>query len=312
MTGSAQKSEFDAVLANAWAEREPEGFALLSEYRYRVRLHDLAGRILGEGDRVRAVLLAGPSASSKTTTAQKLVEELAMGGRDAVIVSIDDFFFGLDRLPRLPDGAYDMETLAGVDVELARQCFNRLLETGRAELPLFDFGTQSRSERTRPVELSPEGILLIEGTHALNPAFAEGLPGDGVFRVYVGVMTGFELDGREALSPRDMRLARRIVRDELFRGWSAEKTLMQWPSVCAGEAKFIDPYRDTADALLDSALDYEPAVLGGRLLPLLAEIGEGSPYAAPARGLFARYSQFTELRGGAVPEDSLLREFIGR
>jgi len=310
MSDTARGREIDAGCVNTYAELCPEKLVRLSEYRYELQLYDIANRALAEKG-TRALLLAGPSASSKTTTAQKLREMLELCGREARIISIDDFFLGLECLPVLPDGSYDMETLDGVDVELAQECFRRLLEDGRAELPEFDFGTQSRSARTREVELGQDGIVIIEGTHALNPAFSERLPQVGTLRVCTGAGTGFYSQGAQVFSPRDVRLARRIVRDQLFRGWSAEKTLMQWGSVCAGEERFIDPYTGLADMRLDSTLDYEPAVLRGYVEPLLGGIDEGSRFYGAALELREKYGHFDPLPPEMIPKESLLREFVG-
>ena len=311
MRNFLQTRELDAKRANTYIDRDPSFFVELSEYRYIIQLHDLANHVLTAGDRIKILLVAGPSASSKTTTAHKLRDELAACGLNARIMSIDDFFLGLEHLPILPDGSYDMETIDGVDVPLARKCLRELMEKGRAAFPTFDFIKQRRGDKEHIIELGNDGILIIEGTHALNPVFIEGLPEEAIFRVYAGVMTGYVLDGEEIFSPRDIRLARRMVRDQLFRGWSAEKTLAQWSSVCAGEELFIDPYKRLADGVIDSALDYEPAVLHNFLFPMLEEISECSPYAKYVRGFKERYGHFHALSPGLIPEESILHEFVG-
>ncbi|HNW04640.1 MAG TPA: hypothetical protein PKI76_04585 [Oscillospiraceae bacterium] len=302
--------ELDAARVNVHLGREPEQFVSLSESRFQLQINDLADRILSEKTPVRVVLISGPSATGKTTAAEKLRAELGVCGKEAAIVSVDDFFLGAGSLPRNPDGTYDMDTIGVVDTELARRSIGDLLARGEADFPVFDFSSQRRSGEVRHLSASG-GLVVIEGTHALNPLLTEGLPRRGVFRVFTGTNARFCVDGRTLLTPEELRLARRMVRDEQFRGWPAERTLAQWPNILRSSDIYIEPYAGTAEFFLDSALDYEPAVYGGRLFPMLERIAADSPYAPGAEELRRKLSYFSELSEKLVPKDSLLREFIG-
>ncbi|HPR40774.1 MAG TPA: hypothetical protein PKV62_07185 [Oscillospiraceae bacterium] len=303
--------ELDAARVNTHLGREPEQFVNLSESRFRLQVSDLADRILSEKKSVRVVLLSGPSASGKTTAALKLRAELGVCGKEAAIVSVDDFFFGAGSLPRNPDGTYDMDHIDVVDTGLAERCIADLLEKGEADFPVFDFSAQRRSAEVRRISASGGSLVIIEGTHALNPLLTKGLPKGGVFRVFAGTNVKFCVDGKPLLLPEELRLVRRMLRDEQFRGWSAEKTFAQWPHILSSSEIYIEPYAKTADFFLDSALDYEPAVYGGRLFPMLERIPPDSPFASEAEELRKKLSYFYPLPEKFVPKDSLLREFIG-
>lgn len=302
--------ELDAARVNVHLGREPEQFVSLSESRFQLQISDLADRILSEKEPVRVVLISGPSATGKTTAAQKLRAELGVCGREAAIVSVDDFFLGAGSQPRNPDGTYDMDTIGVVDTAFAARSIADLLTHGEADFPVFDFSSQRRSGEVRHLSVSG-GLVVIEGTHALNPILTKGLPKAGVFRVFAGADARFCVDGKTLLAPEELRLARRMVRDEQFRGWPAEKTFAQWPNIQRSSGIYIEPYAGTAAFFLDCALDYEPAVYGGRLFPMLERIAADSPFAPEARELQRKLSYFSPLPERLVPRESLLREFIG-
>lgn len=312
MDYSQQTRELDTRMVNMYVKTRPDYFVELSESRYITQINEVASEILTMGPKLKVVLISGPSASSKTTTAHKLARLLKKCGRKATVVSVDDFFLGLKFLPVLEDGSYDMETIEGIDVPLLKKCLRELFECGESVFPLFDFSVQERSTKTQTVTLSEDGILLLEGTHTLNPIITEGLPDGGIYRLFVSVMTQFKNGSEEVFSPQNLRLARRIIRDEQFRGWSAEQTFMQWSSVCAGELLYIDPYKHLANRCIDTALDYEPAVIVNYLAPLFSAIPKGSPYMNYVEQFLDRYALFNRLEKKIVPQNSLLREFVGQ
>lgn len=259
----------------------------------------------------KIVLISGPSSSGKTTFTKKVCEKLCDMGGEARHISLDDFFLGIEYLPLNDDGTYDMESIKGLDTALANECFRLLLREGRANFPTFDFPKQRRGEKWNLVETGEKGHILIEGIHALNPLLTENLPEKGVMRVYIEPENGYELFGETVFSPRDIRLMRRMTRDELFRGWSAEKTLMQWKSVLAGEKIYIEPYTGLADIKVNSSVEYEPAVFRKILTGLLLKISENSPFFDEAKRFMEKLSLFDEIEPDFLAKDSLLREFVG-
>lgn len=284
--------------------------AELSEKRLDFEEEKAARRIFEEKD-IKIVLLSGPSASGKTSVARLICEKVGALGKKAVRVSLDDFFIGISALPLLSDGTYDMESIKGLDTELANECFARLLRNGRAELPTFDFPAQCRSDITSRVDIGKSGIVLVEGIHALSPALTENLPPESVLRIYTEPRTRYSAGGKTALLPEDVRFARRMIRDELFRAWSAEKTFAQWKSVLDGEKIYIDPYRASAELELDSSLLYEPAVFKGTVREFLGRIPPNSEFFEKAQAFLEKFEAFQEASPEIIPKNSILREFVG-
>ncbi len=270
-----------------------------------------AGGIIDAGESLTAVLVAGPSASGKTTFAKRLCEVLCAAGTEARLVSLDDFYLGLEYLPKNEDGTYDMESISGFDMERAHRCFADLDEKGEADFPIFDFPNQRRSDKVNHISLGKNGVLVIEGIYALNPQLTEGIPAKDIMRIYVGTESRYEYYGETVLSAQEVRLLRRAVRDELFRGWTAEKTLAQWQSVLSGEETYIKPYIHTADMHINTSLAYEPGVLGAAIAPALEAITEASPFFDMARKIAEKLSYFDGIKADIVPKDSILHEFIG-
>ena len=218
-------------LINTAAE-SAASFARHCEHEYEGRVHAAASEILGSGCSV--VMLTGPSASGKTTTAHKLAEALRLRGTASQVVSLDNFYKDLKEYPRLPDGTKDYENITALDVDEIQRCLNELITTGRTDLPEFDFLTENRKPDRIPLELKG-GVCIVEGIHALNPQLTDSLPRDQVYKVYAGLREEYSHRGQRVLPTRDIRLARRMVRDYKFRGHSLEKTLNMWDRVCAGE-----------------------------------------------------------------------------
>ncbi len=257
------------------------------------------------------VLLSGPSASGKTTTALNLQRALRERGREAHTVSLDNFYLGRGKAPRLPDGSFDYETVEALDLPLLRRCMAQLLEEGCAQLPIFDFHDGKRCSQTQPLTIGEESIVIFEGIHALNPLLEEHLPGDNRFKLFINVDTAVYDGEREVLSKRDIRLARRTLRDVRFRNSSIENTMDMWRQVVRGEDLYLFPYVDTADVVFDTAHAYEPAVLGSELLPLLRQVSVHSPHHKSVCRLINGLSGFEPLCASRLPSDCLLREFVG-
>lgn len=281
------------------------------EARLEHEVERTANEILKHGEKLKIVLVSGRSASGKTTFTKKVCERLSRTGREARHISLDDFLLGFAYMPKNEDGTFDMESIKGLDVALANKCFRLLLSEGKADFPTFDFPNQRRGELWNSVEIGKNGLIMIEGIHALNPTLTENLPEEGILRIFIEPKTGYAIDGKTVFSPEEVRLLRRMTRDELFRGWCAEKTFAQWKSVLAGEKIYIEPYINSAKIKVNSSVDFEPAVFAKVLPEMLLKIEENSPFSGEAKAFFEKLSLFRAIEKDFLPKDSILREFVG-
>ncbi len=257
------------------------------------------------------VLLSGPSSAGKTTTANNLKRELEAHGRQASIISLDDFYRGKGQAPLLPDGSYDYESIEALDLPQLQMCMKELLTDGFTMLPRFDFNTREPEPEKYELRITDNSVVIFEGIHALNPMLEDHLSGDNVFKIFINVMSRV-YDGEDTLlTRRDLRLCRRMLRDYQFRNSSLENTLDMWRQVVRGENLYMFPYVDTANAVFDTTHAFEPALLAPRLLPLLREVRTDSPYAETITHLIGALSKFVPLSEAFLPSDSLLREFVG-
>jgi uridine kinase len=286
-------------------------FIQVAEALHERTLGAIADRIVGRRASVRVVLIAGPSASGKTTFAKRLAIQLRVLGRNPVPISLDDYFVDREHTPRDEHGEPDFESIDALDVPLLNQHLVQLLEGGAVEKPSFDFHTGGRRPRGTRLELPDRGLLILEGIHGLNDRLTHLVPREAKFKIYVSALTQLNLDDHHRISTTDNRLVRRMVRDYRYRGHSALMTLQMWPSVRRGEDRNIFPFQNTADAAFNSALDYELAVLKIAAEPLLASVGPEEPEYQDARGLLAFLANFVPLGSEDVPPHSILREFIG-
>ena len=261
---------------------------------------------------VRVVLIAGPSSSGKTTFSKRLSIQLRAVGINPVPLSLDDYFVNRVDTPLDANGDYDFESLYAIDLPLFHHHLATLLEGGEVELPHYNFETGRREMSGQRMRLDSErSVLIIEGTHALNPELTCVIPDERKYRIFVSVFTGIALDETESLAPNDNRLLRRILRDSQFRGFSAEETIARWPSVRRGEDRWIFPFLYQADTLFNSSFLYELAVMKEKVEPILGEVKEGTPAYATAQRLMHCLDSFETLTDKAVPPTSLLREFFG-
>ena len=257
------------------------------------------------------VLLSGPSSAGKTTTANNLKRELEAHGRQASIISLDDFYRGKGLAPRLPDGSFDYESIEALDLPQLQTCMKELLTDGVTRLPRFDFNTREPEPKKYELRVSENSVVIFEGIHALNPMLEDHLPGDNVFKIFINVMSRV-YDGEDTLlTRRDLRLCRRMLRDYQFRNSSIENTLDMWRQVVRGENLYMFPYADTANAVFDTTHAFESAMLAPRLLPLLREVPTDSPYAETVGHLTEALSKFEFLSAELLPTDALIREFVG-
>ena len=287
-------------------------FIRVNEVLHDLAMGEIAERIVAEDRRV--VLVAGPSSSGKTTFAGRMAVQLRVKGRRAWRLSLDDYYLDRDAIPREPDGTLDLEHLRTLDLERFQADVNRLLRGEEVEIPRFSFVTGRREKQGQPLRLGEGEILIVEGIHALNPALSVSIPQEAIHRIFVSALTCLNLDDHNRIRTTDVRLLRRIVRDNRFRGTSPEETLAMWPSVRQGEEKWIFPFQEQADSVFNTALHYELPVLGHFARGLLRAVPpEAEGYLASRRLMkLLHYLQDIDERIlDEIPPLSLLREFIG-
>jgi uridine kinase len=259
----------------------------------------------------RLVLLAGPSSSGKTTTSKRLAIQLAACGMRPLTISMDDYFVNRVNTPLDENGEYDYECLGALDVPYFNKQLAQLLNGETVELPRYDFVTGERVRSGRELKMANNNVLIIEGIHALNPDLTPQIPRDEKFQVYVTALTTIQLDEQRKISTTDARLLRRMLRDKNFRNYSAEETIHRWPSVRAGEEKWIFPFEDNCDMMVNTALLYELSVLRVHVLPILEEVPTDAPEYEEAFRLRQFIGFFEPISSKQIPPTSLLREFLG-
>lgn len=274
------------------------------------RLFNIAKDIYSKKDSIKIVLIAGPSSSGKTTTCNKLGMYLQSFGLIPHTISMDDYFVKRENSPKNPDGSYDFECLEAIDLKLFDKQMQELLEGKEVLMPIFNF-ILGQPEFRKTLKLGKNDILMIEGIHGLNPKILESIPKESKYKISISPLTGLNLDNHNRMSTTDNRLLRRIVRDNKTRGYSVVDTLSSWPSVRKGEEEHIFPYQDEADCVFNSAFIYELGVLKTYVEPLLYSVDSNSPYYQEAKRLINMLKMFLPIPSEDIPNDSLLREFIG-
>jgi uridine kinase len=292
-------------------QREIQHFIQVAEALHEKKISLIADRIHEKRDRVKVVLIAGPSSSGKTTFTRRLAIQLRVLGFNPVIIGLDDYFLPIELTPLDEFGKPNFEDLHSLNVELLNRHLLSLFEGEEVEVPIFDFVNQRPKEQGTKLRFSNRSILLMEGIHGLNPGLTPNIPEDRKYRVYISALTQLNLDDHNRISTTDNRLIRRFVRDHQFRGNSALDTLNMWESVRRGENKNIFPYQNEADSAFNSALDYELAVLKPYVEPLLKTVKANEDVYNEALRLLGFLENFSAIPSHMVPEDSILREFIG-
>lgn len=296
---------------NERVKRDPAGMVTEECARYLDNVRRVTEHMISHISGRCLVLLSGPSSAGKTTTANNLKRELEAHGRQASIISLDDFYRGKGLAPRLPDGSFDYEAIEALDLPRLQTCMKELLTDGVTLLPRFDFNTREPEPQKYELRIADNSVVIFEGIHALNPMLEDHLPGDNVFKIFINVMSRV-YDGEDTLlTRRDLRLCRRMLRDYQFRNSSIENTLDMWRQVVRGENLYMFPYVDMANAVFDTTHAFESAMLAPRLLPLLRAVPKDSPYADTIDHLIEALSKFTPLSAEVLPTDALLREFVG-
>ena len=271
---------------------------------------EISARQEGE-DRIKIILISGPSSSGKTTFSKRLSIQLMTNGLKPYPISLDDYFVNRENTPLDENGKHDFESLYAVDLPFFKQQLDTILAGGEVELPKFNFTTGSRESKGTKFRLEDNMILILEGIHALNPELTPNIPAANKYKIYVSALTTILLDKHNYIPTTDNRLLRRIIRDSKYRNSSAESTIARWPSVRAGEEKWIFPYQENADAMFNSALLFELAVIKDHIEPILRKVPNNCPEYSEAHRLLHFLSYFVSIQDTELPPTSLLREFLG-
>ena len=296
---------------NDFALNSPKELISRAERHYDRELADISKRISDDDD-IKIVALAGPSASGKTTTAHMLCEKLKELDEVTEVISLDDFYLPVDRLPVSEDGTRDIESVNALDIPLLNKCLNEIIKTGKTALPKYNFAEKNRVLAARNIDVSGRGIVIVEGLHALNPLITELVPRKNIFKAYISVNRCVDNeDGSQLLSSRQLRLARRVLRDRTFRGSSVNETLSLWQGVVEGEKKYLYCFKDTADVQIKTLHIYEPCLYRNEFLKLKDEVAEDARCRDYFLKTAAALEQFVPIDSALVPSDSLVTEFIG-
>lgn len=281
---------------------------LVSEALHSQRLSRLAENCSGRD--IKVVCIAGPSGSGKTTFAQRLKIQMKVCGRKPFPISLDNFFLDRKDTPRDENGQYDFDTIDALDLELLNDVLERLFQGQEVTLPVFDF-LEGKKREGETVKLDEEHVVILEGIHGLNEKISRNVPRERKYKIFISPLTGISLDRHNRTSTTDNRLFRRLIRDHRTRGHSAEQTLLQWPAVIRGSMKYVFPFQDESDAMFNSSLPYELAVLKSYVEPVLHTIPRNSKVHGEARRLLSMLRYIPIIPSENIPNNSVLREFIG-
>lgn len=296
---------------NELARENPQALVARAELRYRNIINNIAEKALDDPGR-KIIMLAGPSASGKTTTAKKIAETFTSLGMKTYVVSLDDFYKNRCDIPGFSEGKPDFETVYALDIDLISETLKSLMSGRKTKLPVFDFTTGSRKDTSREITLGKDDAVIVEGLHALNPVVTSGIDGLKLMKIYISVSSRiYDQSGKIILNKRNLRFMRRLVRDCNFRASSVESTYSLWQSVCDGEDKYLFPYKDMADVRINSIHLCEPCLFKDTVLKMLENADLSEEYEHDAKRLARSLRQFESVDLSFVPEDSLLREFLG-
>lgn len=283
----------------------------ISEALHERKVIQIADQIYSRKDKVRIVLISGPSSSGKTTFAKRIAIQLKVSGLNPHTISLDNYFVDREKTPLDENGEYDFESLKALDIDFFNQNLLELLKGGEVELPKFSFETGRRYFDGTKLQIGDNGIIIIEGIHALNPDLTPLIEPDKKFLIYISALTSLSIDGTNRIPTTDNRLIRRIIRDFRYRGYSALETISRWDSVRRGEDQNIFPYQEEADVMFNSALLYEFGILKTYAETILRDVPMNVPEYAEARRLMKFLEFFVRIPDEEIPPTSILREFLG-
>lgn len=296
---------------NELARENPQALVARGELRYRNIINNIAEKVLDDTGR-EIIMLAGPSSSGKTTTANKIAQTFTSLGMNTYVISLDDFYLNRENIPGYSEGNPDYETVYALDLPFLSMTLKKLMLGEDTEIPNFDFVTGKRSEEFRHLKLQQNDAVIVEGLHALNPIVTADLENLKLLKIYINVSSRiYDSKGRIVLNKRNLRFIRRLIRDYNFRGSSVENTYSLWDGVCKGEDTYLFPYRDHADIRINSIHLCESCLFKDKAIELLKNAELSDEYRADANKLIKSLERFESIDKNLVPEDSLLREFIG-
>ncbi len=298
------------ALNDAIQNKRIDEVILVSEAFHELRVTEIAAKIASQRDKVRVVLVAGPSSSGKTTFSKRLSVQLLASGLSPFPLAMDDYFIDRDKTPLGEDGKPDFESITAINQEQMERDLQALIAGEPVRLPRYNFKT-GKSEEGEEIQLQSGEIIILEGIHGLNPELISSIPSEQTIRVYASALTQLNLDRYNRISTTDTRLLRRIVRDSHERGYSAFQTIRGWESVRRGEKRNIFPFQENADMMFNSALAYELSALKPYAEPLLRQVPYGTPEYVEAKRLLAFLEWFLPIESDLIPDNSILREFIG-
>ena len=306
LLGIKTVGDFNEAVGNG----EATNLINVSEALQEKKISQIADKIAAKKD-IKVVLIAGPSSSGKTTFCKRLSVQLLASGVKPVQISLDDYFVNREETPKDEQGEYDYESIYALNIPLINEQFNALFNGLEVELPKYNFQTGSSEKSGNKLRLEENNVLVVEGIHALNPTLTAQIPDDKKFKIYASALTTILLDNHNYIPTTDNRLLRRIVRDYKYRGCSAQETIRRWPSVRAGENKWIFPYQEQADVMFNTAMLFELAVIKPQAEEVLEQVPENCEEYAEAYRLRKFLKYFSPLPFRALPPTSLLREFLG-
>lgn len=295
---------------NAAVKADAASFVNECAQNYEQRINTAVKNIL-DNKNIDIVMLAGPSSSGKTTTANKLAQGIIKNGKQAYIISLDDFYYNRDEIAINKDGLPDFENVNALDIPLIRQTFKSLIEKRAAVLPVFNFNTGRREEQGKLIKLSENDVVIVEGIHALNPIFTQGVEANHIYKIYISVSSRLTKDGKVLMTKRNIRFVRRMIRDYHFRSSPVEHTYFLWGGVRKGEDRFIFPFKGQANEFINSMHPFEICLFRNEAVELLGHIDEDSLYFDEMQRLKEAVEQFEPIDEALIGKDSLLREFIG-
>ncbi|MDD3570869.1 MAG: nucleoside kinase, partial [Lachnospiraceae bacterium] len=284
---------------------------LINEALHEKKIAQIADAITEKKDKVKLVLIAGPSSSGKTTFAQRLCVQLRVNGIIPHAIGLDDYFIEREKTPLDEDGKPDFENINALDLDLFNKDLNALVNGERVQIPSYNFVLGKREYKGRFLQLQKDEIIVVEGIHGLNDELTETIHDENKFRIFISAMTQLNLDDHNRISTSDSRLIRRIVRDHQFRGNDAAKTIETWASVKRGEENNIFPYQENADVMFNSATIYELSVLKAYIEPLLFKIDKSVPEYVTAKRIIKFLDYFLPVNSGGIPNNSIIKEFVG-
>lgn len=306
LLGIKTVGDFNEAVGNG----EATNLINVSEALQEKKISQIADKIAAKKD-IKVVLIAGPSSSGKTTFCKRLSVQLLASGVKPVQISLDDYFVNREETPKDEQGEYDYESIYALNIPLINEQFNALFNGQEVELPKYNFQTGSSEKSGNKLHLEENNVLVVEGIHALNPTLTAQIPDDKKFKIYASALTTILLDNHNYIPTTDNRLLRRIVRDYKYRGCSAQETIRRWPSVRAGENKWIFPYQEQADVMFNTAMLFELAVIKPQAEEVLEQVPENCEEYAEAYRLRKFLKYFSPLPFRDLPPTSLLREFLG-